>query len=112
MSAKKEGATLVGIGAAACAACCAGPILGVLAAVGLGTAAGLALFGAAALVLGAVVAGFVVLRRRRRRGRRARVCAVPGASAPAPVPVTLGRAGFSARSVSPARPAGPTSPTT
>ena len=48
MSTKKESATLVGVGLAACAVCCAGPILGALAALGLGTAAGLALFGAVA----------------------------------------------------------------
>ena len=41
VSAKKENATIVGVGVAACAVCCAGPILGVLAAIGLGTAAGL-----------------------------------------------------------------------
>ena len=41
----KENATIIGVGVAACAACCAGPILGVLAAIGLGTAAGIALFG-------------------------------------------------------------------
>ncbi len=57
---------IVGVGAIACAACCAGPILGFLAAIGLGTAAGLALFGTAAIVFGAV-AIVVVLRRTRRR---------------------------------------------
>ena len=40
MNAKKENASIAGIGVAVCAACCAGPILGVLAAIGLGTAAG------------------------------------------------------------------------
>ena len=54
MSAAKENATVVGVGVAACAVCCAGPILGVLAAIGLGTAAGLALFGGIALLIGAV----------------------------------------------------------
>ena len=44
MSAKKENATIIGVGVAACAVCCAGPILG--ARIGLGTAAGFALFGA------------------------------------------------------------------
>lgn len=42
---KKENAAIVGVGVAACAVCCAGPILAVLAAIGLGTAAGFALFG-------------------------------------------------------------------
>lgn len=64
MSAKKENAAIVGV--VACAACCAGPILGVLAAVGLGTAVGFALFGALALVIGVGAVAYVVARRRRR----------------------------------------------
>lgn len=63
---KKDNAAIVGVGVAACAVCCAGPILGVLAAIGLGTAAGFALFGTLALVLGAALVAFVVARRRRR----------------------------------------------
>ena len=66
MSGRKDGAALVGIGAAACAVCCAGPILGFLAAIGLGTAAGFAVFGVSALVVGAAIASFVIVRRRRR----------------------------------------------
>ena len=66
MSTKKENAAIVGVGVAACAACCAAPIIGFLAAIGLGTAVGFALFGAVALVIGAV-ALVVVLGRRRRR---------------------------------------------
>jgi len=66
MSAKKENVAIAGVGVAACAVCCAGPILGFLAAIGLGTAAGFALFGAAALLLGAL-ALVIVLRRRHRR---------------------------------------------
>lgn len=81
MSAKRENAAIVGVGAAACAACCAGPILGVLAAIGLGTAAGFALFGAAALLIGALAVGVV-------RGRRRRV-ATGNAAVPAHVPVEL-----------------------
>ena len=66
MSAKKENATIIGTGIAACAVCCAGPILGVLAAIGLGTVAGFALFGTFAIVLGGAVLAFVLMRRRRR----------------------------------------------
>jgi len=66
VSAKKESATIVGVGVAACAVCCAGPILGVLAAIGLGTAAGFLLIGTVALLVGAAAIAFVVLRRRRR----------------------------------------------
>ncbi len=64
MSAKKENAAIVGVGVAACAVCCAGPILGVLAAIGLGTAAGVAMFGIAALLIGAFAVGVVMFRRR------------------------------------------------
>jgi hypothetical protein len=39
MSAKlsRDGAAVVGIGVAACVACCAGPVLGFIAAIGIGT---------------------------------------------------------------------------
>lgn len=87
MSAKKENAAILGVGVAACAACCAGPILGVLAAIGLGTAAGAALFGAAALLIGALAAGFVMFRRRRR----ATTC-TPVAAEPVPVKLSGVRA--------------------
>ena len=66
MSIKKENATIVGVGAAACVACCAGPIIGFLAAIGIGTAAGFALFGTISLVIGALAVAFVVRRSRRR----------------------------------------------
>ena len=65
MNAKTENATILGVGAVACAACCAGPILAFLAAIGSGTAAGVALFGTLALVIGVAVALLVILRRRR-----------------------------------------------
>ena len=57
MSTKKENAAIVGVGVAACAACCAGPILGFLAAIGLGTAVGFTMFGTIAVVIGAIVLG-------------------------------------------------------
>ena len=80
---KKENAAIVGVGVAACAVCCAGPILGVLAAIGLGTAAGFALFGTVAIVIGAVLMALVVVRRRRR----AAACVVT--ETPQSVPVEL-----------------------
>lgn len=67
MSTRRENTALVGVGVAACVACCAGPILGVLAAIGLGTVAGVAMFGSIAVVVGAAAAGIVLLRRHRRR---------------------------------------------
>lgn len=81
MSAKRENAALVGAGVAACAVCCAGPILGVLIAIGLGTVAGAALVGTAAVLVGALAVTVVVVRRRRHT---AQSCA-PAAEGPAPV---------------------------
>jgi hypothetical protein len=66
MSSKKQDLALVGAGAAACAACCAGPILGFLAAIGLGTVLGVAAFGAIGLVVAAVATLAITQRRRRR----------------------------------------------
>ena len=66
MSAKKDNAAVVGVGVAACVVCCAGPILGVLAAIGLGTAGAFALFGVVAIVIGALLIALVLVRRRRR----------------------------------------------
>lgn len=82
MSDRKDNASILAVGVAACAVCCAGPILALLAAIGLGTAAGYALFGTIAIVLGAGIVAFVVIRRRRR----AQSCS---ASESAPVPVEL-----------------------
>jgi hypothetical protein len=67
MTARKQDIALVGAGAAACAVCCAGPILGFLAAVGLGlgTVAGIVVFGVGGVAIGAI--GFLVVARRRRR---------------------------------------------
>ncbi len=70
-----DGAGVLGLGVAACAVCCAGPLLGVLGAVLAVVAGSLVGIGVLALVAVPLVA--------RRRGRR-----------PAgPVPVSLGRSG-------------------
>jgi len=66
MSIRKERATIIWVGPAACGACCAGSIIGFLAAIGIGAAAGFAMFGAISLVVGALAVAFVVHRRRRR----------------------------------------------
>ncbi len=81
MSVKRENVAIVGVGVVACAACCAGPILGFLAAIGLGTAVGFAAFGSVALVLGAV-AVLLLLGRRRRRSTTCASPTVPVAVAP------------------------------
>lgn len=81
MSEKRDSAKVIGLGVAACAVCCAGPILGFLAAIGLGTIAGIALFGAFALVGAAIVVALVFARRQRR----AAACSPATESVPVPV---------------------------
>jgi hypothetical protein len=61
----KAGAGVVGVGAVACAACCAGPILGFLAAAGVTAALGAVLFGVVGVA--AVVVAALVWRRMRVR---------------------------------------------
>jgi hypothetical protein len=73
VSPKRDSAAIVGVGVGACVACCAAPILGLLAAIGLTTVTGVALFGVAGLVVAAAVTLGLVLRRRRRRS----TCATP-----------------------------------
>lgn len=58
---------ILGIGTAACAACCAGPILGFVAATGLLTATGLALLGAVGLLIAIPGIALIVRRRSTRR---------------------------------------------
>jgi hypothetical protein len=72
VSAVKENAGILGVGAAACAVCCAGPILGFFAAIGLGTAVGVAVFG-----VGGLAVALLVLVPTVRRRRRQDACAAP-----------------------------------
>jgi hypothetical protein len=81
---KSDGAAVVGVGVAACAVCCTGPILAFLGAIGLGTVLGVATFGAIGLVV-ALLAVPVLLRRRRRR------CTDPAASVPVAAPKVRSR---------------------
>ena len=55
---------VLGVGAAACAACCAGPILGFVAATGIASLLGAVVFGVVGLAVAAVL-----YQRRRRRAR-------------------------------------------
>ena len=66
MTTKTQDVALIGGGPSACAVCCAGPILGLLAALGLGTAAPVAVFGAAGRTIAADGVLLVLARRRRR----------------------------------------------
>jgi len=63
----RDGAAVVGVGAAACAVCCAGPIVAFLGAIGVGTVFGIALFGVFGLLVAALAIPLLVRRWRRRR---------------------------------------------
>lgn len=65
-SGRREGLGLLGLGAAACVACCIGPILAFLGGLTLAGLASTLVIGVAGLGVAAIAgAGFVVLRRRR-----------------------------------------------
>lgn len=70
----KRGGTgrILGLGALACIACCIGPILGLLSAIGIATTAGTLTFGVAGLAIGLLA--IPVLRKHRRRTP---TCATP-----------------------------------
>jgi hypothetical protein len=72
---------VLGAGAAACAVCCAGPVLGFLAATGVASALGAVIFGLAGLIVVLAIAAVVGYRRRRRRTRCAPADAEPVAIA-------------------------------
>jgi hypothetical protein len=85
----KDGFRILGVGAAACVACCAGPILAFLGGLSLAGLAGTWLLGSASLAIAAVAAiGFFIVRRRRQQS----ACATVPAD---PVPVQLTRQGAS-----------------
>ena len=74
----------VAVGGAACAACCAAPVIGFVAALGVGGA--LAFGGIAlALIVGVVFTAIAVVRRRRRQAACTVATPVAGSQ-----PVTLG----------------------
>jgi hypothetical protein len=57
---------VLGAGAAACAACCAGPVLGFLAATGIASILGALVVGTLGLLIALAVAAIVHQRRRRK----------------------------------------------
>lgn len=65
-STARAGAGVLGVGAAACVACCAGPIVGALSAIGIASVAGYLLAGSVAIVVGVGAIAVVLVRRRRR----------------------------------------------
>ena len=66
---RNDGFRLAGVGVVACVPCCAGPVLGLLAATGLATILGYARFGVVALVIGGVVIAVVMGARGPRRSQ-------------------------------------------
>jgi Ca2+/Na+ antiporter len=72
-STARRSSAVLGLGAAACAACCAGPIFAFLAGLGLAGLASTLFIGTAGLLItGAALAGWSTVRERRR------ACSVPG----------------------------------
>jgi hypothetical protein len=65
-STKLANVGLIGAAVAACAVCCAGPIIGVLAAIGLTTGLAAIAFSALAVVAVAAIGAALLLRRRAR----------------------------------------------
>ena len=84
--------SVIGVGAAACVACCAGPILAVLGGVAFAGLASTFVIGAAGIVI-AVAAFAALLAIRRRRN----VCAAPDDS-PTPVAAPARRPSKTSRS--------------
>lgn len=77
----------VGVAGVACAACCAGPVIGFLAALGLGTAVGLAGSVLAGVLI--AIAGILLVQRRRRARQTA--CAVPSTAVAVAAPTVRAR---------------------
>ena len=70
----KDGLAMVCVGAAACVACCTGPILGVLGAIGLTGLASSIYIGFAGLFIAAIAARLWIAVKRRRSTS---TCATP-----------------------------------
>ena len=73
---RKEGFGLLGIGAAACVACCAPLVLAFLGGLGLASTAWIGGLGVA--LASAPAVGLLVVRRRRRRRKCEVVCSADG----------------------------------
>jgi hypothetical protein len=63
--ARTDGLSILGVGTAACVACCAGPILAILGGLSLAGLASTLLIGTTGLVAAAALAPLLVTRRRR-----------------------------------------------
>jgi mercuric ion transport protein len=82
MTRRDRGFRFLGIGAAACVACCAGPIVAVLGGLGVaGLASTLVIGGVGLVVTAAAVVAYAVVRRRPT------ACAVPDGDVPVAAPI-------------------------
>jgi hypothetical protein len=63
---REDGLRVLGVGAAACVACCAGPILAILGGLGLAGLASTLLIGSGGLVIVAAALTALLVTRRRR----------------------------------------------
>ena len=82
-AARRDGLSILGVGAAACVACCAGPLLAFLGGLGIAGLASTLLIGSLGLVVvAAAVVGFLVARRRRTTTCEAPPQAPVGVAAP------------------------------
>lgn len=86
----KDSSSVLGLGAAACVACCVGPILAFLGGLGIAGLASTLLLGTAGLAIagGATVAFLVVRRRRTSCGVAADGPVPAGLTARSPAPTT------------------------
>jgi hypothetical protein len=64
--ARKDGFGVIGMGAAACVACCAGPIVAILGGLGLAGLVSTLFIGTAGLVIAAAALAALLVARRRR----------------------------------------------
>jgi hypothetical protein len=87
---KRENKAMVGVIAVACAACCAGPIIALVTALGLGAILGTVVFGIVGLLVGVAAIALVLVRRRRRRRQ---VCGATPTDNSVPVDAPMVRPG-------------------
>ena len=77
MSRTRDGLGVVGLGATACVACCAGPVLAFLGGLSVAGLAGTAFFGVLALLVAIPAAVAFLVVRRRRTAEATPTAAVP-----------------------------------
>jgi hypothetical protein len=89
--ARKDGLSVVGMGAAACVACCAGPILAILGGLSVAGLASTLLLGTAGFVIAAAALAALLVARRRRNDRPVSDDSPTPVAAPTRRPANLSR---------------------